>query len=47
MHRPLTISPTTDTADLNAVWSLSIRDVIADMQPLSIDDLLDFAGVIA
>ena len=48
MYRSTALSVTTDDGPMSADrWSLCIRDVVADLQPLSIDDLLDFAAVIA
>lgn len=45
MHRQTTLTPSADSTTDR--WFLAVRDVIADLQPLSIDDLLDFAAVIA
>lgn len=48
MHRHNTLTPATDAGASRADrWSFAVRDVVADLQPLSIDDLLDFAEVIA
>lgn len=48
MHRSPTLSLTTDTSAPSSLrWSFHVRDLVADLQPLSIDDLLDFAEVIA
>lgn len=47
MHRSTTLTSTTDGPISADRWSLCIRDIVADLQPLSIDDLLDFAAVIA
>ncbi|MGB3699319.1 MAG: hypothetical protein WBA05_17970 [Gordonia sp. (in: high G+C Gram-positive bacteria)] len=43
MYRSTTLPPASNETS----WSLCVRDVVADLQPLSIDDLLDFAQVIA
>ncbi|SEC01561.1 hypothetical protein SAMN04488550_1167 [Gordonia malaquae] len=48
MHRPTTLSATTDTSAPRSMrWSLCVRDDVAELRPASIDELLDFAEVIA
>lgn len=48
MHRPLTLSSTTDTSALSSLrWSFCVRGDVAELTPASIDELLDFAQVIA